>query len=541
MKSDWITLGLVASLSAVLAGCGGAAVDNGTTLNRGNRIEPLSLDPDLAQISDERTIVADLFVGLYEPTADAQPVLALASGVEVSADGLVWTFSLREGAIWSDGAPITADDVVFGLRRPLDPLTGNQFAAPLLMIANAQEVYEGRAPVDSLGVRAIDAQTVEVRLNYPAPYLPTVLMYYGQPIPRHTVEAFGDRWVRPENMVTSGPYTLAEWRSNNYIHLVANPNFYDAAEVCLTDIYYFPTVNTAAAERRVRSGELDLNVDFSSSNTGFLMERNPELVRSVPGFVIRTIDFNVTSPPFDNPDVRRALAMAIDRRFLTQDVLGGFDAPAWRMVAAGIHGRLEGPGVDYADEPMPARRAEARRLLESAGFGPDNPLVFELDYQPAASWPRIIPVIQQDWMTIAPWVQVEVITGDSQIHYDAMRGGDFQVSTSGWTPDFNDPYGVLFQYETRAGEINYSRWNDAAFDALTDAALHTPDEAEHNALLAQAEQYFLDRTPVIPVFFEANRQLVSPRVTGWVSNPSRINLSRWLCLAEPDAAAAMAD
>ena len=536
MTLKWIGLVCALGLSAALAGCGGGAPDgNGTTLNRGNRIEPLSLDPDLAQITDERTIIHDLFVGLYEPTAAAQPILGLATRAEISDDGLVWTFTLRDDAFWSDGEPITADDVVFGLRRPLDPLTGNQFGAPLLMIVNAQEIYEGRAPVETLGVRAIDAQTVELRLNYPTPYLPTVLMAYGQPIPRHAVEAFGDRWVRPENMVSSGAYTLEAWRSNNYIHLAANPYFYDADQVCLTDIYYFPTVDTAAAERRVRTGELDLNVDFASSNTQYLLERNPELVRSVPGFVIRTIDFNVTSPPFDNPDVRRALSLAIDRQFLTQDVLGGFDAPAWRMVAEGIFGRLDGPQVDYADQPMDQRRAEARRLLEAAGFGPDNPLAFEFKYQPAASWPRIVPVIQQDWMTIAPWVQVELVTGDSQIHYDAMRGGDFQVSTSGWRPDFNDPYGVLLQYETRAGEINYSRWTDPAYDALTEAALATPVAAEHNALLAQAEQYFLDRTPVIPVFFEANRQLVNPRVSGWITNPDGINPSRWLCLVEAAA------
>ena len=153
MTFNRITLGLIAALSVTLAGCGGGEPDNGTTLNRGNRIEPLSLDPDLAQISDERTIVSDLFVGLYEPAADAQPILALAESAAISDDGLVWTFTLRDDAFWSDGEPVTAEDVVFGLQRPLDPLTGNQFAAPLLMIANAQEIYEGRAPVDTLGVR----------------------------------------------------------------------------------------------------------------------------------------------------------------------------------------------------------------------------------------------------------------------------------------------------------------------------------------------------------------------------------------------------
>ncbi|WP_339742563.1 peptide ABC transporter substrate-binding protein [uncultured Maricaulis sp.] len=535
MRFNSTAAGLVTGLSLLLASCGGAPAGNNTTLNRGNRLEPLTLDPDLALISDERTIIADLFAGLYEPDAAGEPILGLASAATVSDDGLVWTFTLREGALWSDGTPITADDVVYGLQRPLDPATGNQYAAALLMIANAQEVFEGRAAVDTLGVSALDDRTVEVNLAYPAPYLPTVLMFYGVPVPRHTIEAFGERWVRPENMVTSGAYTLAQWHSNDFIHLVANPNFYDAAEICLTDIYYFPTVNTAAAERRVRSGELDLNVDFASSNTAFLTEHNPELVRSIPSLMMREIDFNASSPPFDNADVRRALSMAIDRRFLTGNVMGGTDVPAFRMMADAVHGALEGPRLDFADWPMERRRAEAVRLLEGAGFGPDNPLVFELAYQPAANWPRTIPVIQQDWMTLAPWVQVEVRVSDSQIHFESMRGGDFQVATSSWVPDFNDPYGVLMQYESRAGELNYTRWTDPQFDALTDAATRTPDVAEHSALLAQAEQLILDQSPVIPIFIEANRQLVSPRVTGWVPNATSTNQSRWLCLADPDA------
>jgi oligopeptide transport system substrate-binding protein len=525
---------MFAALTAalLLAACQPAAGGGeARTVYRGNTIEPLSLDPDKAHIMDERVIIADLFTGLYEPTANARPVPALASASEVSDDGLVWTFTLRE-ALWSDGTPITADDVVFGLQRALDPATGNQFGAPLFPIANAQAVYEGRVPPASLGVRAIDERTVEMTLEGPTPFLPSILMFWGQPVPRHVVEAHGDAWIRPDNIVTSGAFILVDWRVNDFIHLRANPTFFDAANVCLTDVYYFPTVDTAAAERRVRSGELDLNNDFASGNTAFLTERAPEIVRVAPGTLSRTLDFNTTSPPFDDVRVRRALAMAIDRAFITDTVLGGSDMPATRVVAEGIAGRRDDVRIDYIDQSMEARRAEARALLEAAGFGPDNPLAFTLFYQPSASWPRTVPVIQQDWATIAPWVQVELAGRDSQLHYDAMRVGDFQVATSGWVPDFDDPYAYLLQWETRAGEINYARYSNPDFDALTAAAVATPDPAERADLLAQAERLFLADSASTPILFEASRDLVSPRITGWQTNRVGINQSRWLCTTD---------
>ncbi|WP_203291622.1 peptide ABC transporter substrate-binding protein [Maricaulis parjimensis] len=533
-RPPWVVLAATACLSAFLSACGGAP-DEGVAIHRGNRLEPGMLDPAKAIIMDERTIVADLFVGLYEPLADGTPRLGLAESVEISDDGLVWTFSLRE-ANWSDGVPITADDVVFGLQRTLDPATGNQYAAPLFPIRNAASIYMGEAEVETLGAAALDARTVEIALEYPTPYLPSILMYWGQPQPRHAIDAHGDDWMRPENLVVSGAYRMTDRRTGNFIRLEANPQFHDADQICADTIYYYPTVDTASAERRVRSGELDLNVEFSAANTDFLRERAPDLVQTVPGLYIRAIDFNTASEPFDNGDVRRALSLAIDRRFIANDILGGDDLPAWRQVPEGIPGRPDGVGLDFADQPMEARRAEARALLEAAGFGPDNPLRFTLYYQPAAGWPRIVPVIQQDWRLIADWVEAEVQVRDSQIHYQAMRGGDFQVATTAWVPDFLDPYGVLLQWETRAGEINNTRWNSAEYDALTDAALNTVDPVRRAELYAQAEQMFLDSHANIPVFFEATRKLVSPRITGWVTNAAGINQSRWLCTVEAGGA-----
>jgi len=528
----WMQRAAFAVIGLAVSACGSEPADDTATLHRGNRIEPLTLDPHVAVISGERTIIADMFAGLFEPAADASPIPGLAQSYTVSTDGLIWTFDLRE-ASWSDGAPITAGDVVYGLQRALDPMTRNQYPAPLFLIENAQAIAEGRASVDTLGVRAVDERTVVIRVNYPAPYLPSVLMYWGQPVPRHVVDVHGDSWVRAENMVVSGPFQLAEWRSNDFIHLTANPEFYAADAICLTDIFYYPTIDTASAERRVRNGELDLNIEFSGANLEFLQARNPEILEMGPGVVVRDVTFNNALAPFDDVRVRRALSMAIDRRFIANAVLAGADTATFRLVPDGVTGQGAGVGLDFADQPMDQRRAEAGRLLAEAGFGPDNPLEVTLYYQPSAGWPRIAPVIQQDWALIAPWVRAEVAVRDSQLHYDAMRVGDFQVASSGWVGDFDDPYAYLLQYEGRASEINYSRWNDPEFDRLVAQALNTPDVEARATLLAQAEQLFLDASGFAPIFVESRKHLVGSRVTGWITNPFGVNQSRWMCVTEP--------
>ena len=165
---------MAAAVAGFLAGCSGPQSDEGAALHRGNRMEPLSLDPHVAYIVPEMQIVSDLFVGLYQRDADGRAILALAETATVSDDGLSWTFILRE-AQWSDGVTITADDVVAGLRRALDPATRNAYPDALFVIENGQDIAQGRAPVQSLGATALDPRTVELRLEYPAPFLPSVL------------------------------------------------------------------------------------------------------------------------------------------------------------------------------------------------------------------------------------------------------------------------------------------------------------------------------------------------------------------------------
>jgi oligopeptide transport system substrate-binding protein len=527
MIRPWIA----AALAVAAAACGGPQGDVGDTLHRGNRMEPLSLDPHVAYIVPEMQIVSDLFVGLYQRDANGRAVPGLADTTTVSDDGLTWTFTLRE-AQWSDGVAISADDVVAGLRRALDPVTRNAYPDMLFVIENGQEIATGRAPVESLGAAALDPRTVELRLEYPAPFLPSVLATAGQPAPRHVIEIHGEDWIRPENIVVNGPFNLVRWESNNLIELVRNPLFYEAGTVCLDRVFYYPTTDTAAAERRVRNGELDLNPEFSGNNLAMLRERHPDLIDTSPGLTIRTLTMNTRSDITGDVRVRQALGMAVDRRFIANEVLSGADDPLFRYVPDGITGQAENIGLNYADDAIEARREQARALLEAAGYGPDNPLEFTFHYTPSAGWPRVAPVIQEDWSLIADWVRVQIAVRDSQLHYDAMRAGDFVVATSGWVGDFDDPYAYLLQFMTEAGDTNFSKWRDQAFDDAASQALRTVDLEARTQLFGQAETLLLESAADIPIFVESRKTLVGPRVRGWRTGPIPVIPSRWLCVED---------
>jgi len=159
-------------------------------------------------------------------------------------------------------------------------------------------------------------------------------------------------------------------------------------------------------------------------------------------------------------------------------------------------------------------------------------LRFTFRHQPSAAWPRVAPVLQNDWQSIADWIEVEILVRDSQIHYDDMRRADFEVATSGWVPDFDDPFAFLMQYETRAGEINYSQFSDPVFDDLTARAVDEADPTERMALFAQAEQYLLDQGVIAPIFVESSKELISPRVRNFQNNPTGLYASQWLCVKE---------
>lgn len=549
-----LTFGLIMALGPVACGPGDkpdehSSSDTGEVpkiIHYGNTGEPLSLDPHKASGQWENYIIGDMFLGLYTENPEGEPVYGLAQSHTVSDDGLTWTFEIRE-AQWSDGTPISAADGVYGLRRILKPETAAQYATLLYPIKNAEAVNTGSMPPESLGVRATDDRTLVMELEAPAPYLPGLLTHYTSfPLPRHVAEEHGDDWIKPEHIAVSGPYKLAEWRTNNFVHVKKNPVFFDAENVCIDEIYYYPTNDANAAIRRVlagakrahardlKSGELHLNTEIPGLKIDSLRKSLPGYVRTHPYISTIYLSFNTTQEPFTDARVRRALSMAIDRDFLVNKVVKGGRVPAHSLVPPGIanYKGEKGPKPEWASWPMDKRRTEAKRLLEDAGFGPDNPLRFEYTHRNTGDNPKAAPILQSDWSKIAPWVKVTIASVELQIHYENLRTGNFEVGDGGWVADFNDPQNYLFLLESRTDALNYSNYSNPDYDVLVAKSANILNMEARADVLAEAEAVMLRDMPISPIWFDSNRNLVHPDITGFVDNVVDIHRARYMCFRE---------
>ncbi|MBC7167808.1 peptide ABC transporter substrate-binding protein [Phenylobacterium sp.] len=494
----------------------------------GNGSEAATLDPHKATGTWESRILSDAFMGLTQDDPSGKAIPGMAESWEVSDDGLVWTFHLRD-AVWSDGAPVTADDFVFSLRRILLPETASEYASLLYFIEGAQALNEGDAAPEALGVRAVDDRTLEIQLVHPAPYLPEVAKHQTMfPVPKHVVEKLGEAWVRPENIVSNGPYVITEWRLGDYIKLVKNPRFFEAETVCVDQVYYYPTTDAASAERRIRRGELDINFDIQSNRIGFLREEIPEYVHTHTYLGVTYLAFNSNVPALQDARVRQALTMTIDRKFITEKLLRGGQQPAYTFVPPGVANYESPEPPEWADWPLERRKEEARRLLAQAGYGPDNPLRLEIKHRNSPDPVLFMPVVQADWKDIG--VDLALAQNETQIAYAAYRARDFEVADAAWVADYNDAMSFLYLNQSSTGSQNYGDYKNPAYDELLRKADNEPDPEIRAGYLAQAERIVLHDAPIAPVYFYVNKALVSPKITGWVDNIIDHHRTRYLCV-----------
>lgn len=501
-------------------------------LEYGNNSEPQTLDPGKANLVDEASVIGDLMMGLTTDSPDATPIPGAAERWEVSADGLVWTFHLRE-ARWSDGHPVTSEDFVYSLRRTLDPKTASIYGYLLYVIKGGQAVNEGKAPGESLGAEAPDPRTVRLTLEHPAPYLPELLKHQSFfPVPKHVVEKYGDGWVQPGRYVSNGPFRLTGWRLGDRISVEKNPYFWDAGNVCLDRVNYYPTPDVVSAERRVARGELDINTRFQSNRFERLKKSMPGVPRSGVSLATAYLSFNTRDvAAFRDIRVRRALSMTIDREFIARKLLRAGQIPAYAFVPGITAGYVkDGPKLRWAGLPFAARQAEAKRLLAAAGYTPARPLKLTITTPNNTDTLLLMEAVQADWRAIG--VDVKLAQNEAGVAFSAYRNRDFEVGSMSWFGDFNDPVTFLGLFKSDTGAQNYGDYRNPAYDALLSAADQEPDAGRRAEILAQAERLILDDEAVAPIFFVVNRNLVSRRVTGWVDNAPNFHRTRWMCLRD---------
>lgn len=504
-------------------------------LHSGNTAEPNSLDPHKASLVSEDTIISEMLMGLTADDAGARPIPGMATHWETSADGKVWTFHLRE-AVWSDGVPVTADDFVYAVRRLMDPKTAGEYASLQYVIKGAEAANTGKGRLEDIGIRALDPRTLEITLEAPAPFLPELATHFTLfPVPRHVVEKWGDAWVQPEHYVGNGPFTLAENRLGDYVRLVKNPRFWDAGNVCLDELYFYPTRDAIAAERRVKRGELHFNNDIQSNRIAFLRKPDqiPAYVQTGTRLGIAYLAFNNAVPAFKDQRVREALSMAIDREFITGGLLRGGQLPAYSFTPPGVADYPGGAKPYWAGWSLARRQAKARELLAAAGYGPNRPLKVDIKHRNSPDPMLFMPAIQADWREVG--VQAQLTQNESQIAYAAYRARDFNIADASWIADYNDAMSFLYLLDSSTGAQNYGDYKNARYDALIGAAKAERDAGRRADLLKSAEQLMLNEAAVAPVFFYVSKNLVSPEVTGFENNVVDEHRRRFMCFKNAGA------
>jgi oligopeptide transport system substrate-binding protein len=524
----------LAFAALALAACGGGGTKEKPgdvpTLRRGISAKVDTLDPHKSSAQWENIVIGDMLIGLTTDDVDGKPIPGMATSWETDPTGTVWTFKIGDYN-WSDGEPVKASDFVYALRRIQDPVIASQYASMLWLIKNAEKVNAGELAPDQLGARAIDDKTLELTLEYPAPYLPGLLTHYTTfPVPEHIVEQFGDAWIQPDNIVVNGPYKLVYWRTGDQLVSEKNPTGFGAAEACFDRVAYFEIENEAAYENKIAAGELDINNVFSGPRKAELDAKFPGWPRTTPGLLVTYWTFNQTKAPFNDVRVRKALSLSLDREFMVRNVLTPGFEPAYAFVPPGMSNYdVPRPQVSWKDMPRAERLAEAKRLLEEAGYGPGKPLKFEFIHRSTGDNPKVAPVAQQNWSEIAPWVQPVIIKQDTKVLYARLRQNDFQVSDAAWLADFDDPINYLYLLQSTTGQQNYGKYANPEYDALLTQSNQELDLSKRAEIFAQAEALMMEEYPITPMWVQVTQNLVDPTLTGWEDNAKDNHRSRFLC------------
>ena len=501
------------------------ALASSATLVRGIGSEPESFDPHKAVGTSASVVIYDLFEGLVTVDASGEAAPGAAESWSTNADRSVYTFKLRPNLKWSDGTPLTSADFVYSMRRLLAPETAARYASFLYIVKGARAVNTQKAPAETLAVRAPDPRTVVFELEGPAPQFLEILTGVATvAVPRHAIEKFGREWTRPANLVSNGAYQLAEYSPNTLIKAKRNVNFHSAAAVKIDEVNYLPIEDDNASLKRFQSGELDITQRFPPEQLDKLRREKNRSLRTAPGRGSTMLALNTRKTPFDDPRVRMALALALDRDVLTGRILRKTAEPAYSMVPTSISG-YDSLRPDWAALSMAERQKQAKALLAQAGFGPGKPLRFTMQYYTESKTRTLAVAMVSMWRAIG--VNCELINKDLGAVISSVNAGDYQVSLYAWYSSFDDPFTFLdlFINKPRGSITGYT---NPEYDTAFRTANRTPDPAERTKALAKAESLLMRDMPAIPLFFAEGQKLVGPRVSGWVDNARGANLSRYL-------------
>lgn len=482
-----------------------------------------SIDPNLIEDVEGSAVGRNLFEGLLSHDATGGVVPGVATDYDVSDDGLVYTFHLRPEAMWSDGKPVTAGDFVYSWRRAADPATASEYQwyMGLMAIQNVDEVMAGEMTPDQLGVVALDDHTLQVTLHTALRYFPQMVTHTTTfPVPQWTIEEFGDQWTQPGNMVSNGAYVLSERVPQEKIVLTRNEHYWDNANTVIDTVTALIINDENAALTRYMAGELD-RTDVPAGQYPSLHEQYPDQAVSVPNLCTYYYNVNLTetgNPALQDVRVREALALAIDRDVIVNNVLAGGQVPAYSLTHWAV-ADWEVPAVDYAGWTQAERDARAVELMTEAGYGTGGePLTVDILFNTSEAHQSIAVAIGQMWKQKLG-VDTTLANQEWQTFLTARGEQDYQVARAGWCADYNEASSFLDIMQSDSG-YNDSKYSNADYDAHMLAARTAEDPlADYQAAEALIQRDF----PILPIYFYATVFMLNEGIKGWPYDDAQQN------------------
>lgn len=527
MKYPFTLTCIAALLSGLSSAAIAADVPAGTVLAKQQDLvrhikdEPASLDPAKAVGLPEIQVIRDLFEGLVNQDANGNIIPGVATRWQTN-DQKIWTFTLRNDAKWSDGTPVTAQDFVYSWQRLVDPATTSPFAwfAALAGIANAQNIIDGKAKPDSLGVTAVDAHTLRVQLDKPLPWFVNLTANFSlYPVNKTNVES-DKNWTRPGKLVGNGAYVLADRVVNEKLVATPNKHYWDNAKTVIQKVTFVPINQESAATKRYLAGDIDITESFPKNQYQKLLKELPGQVYTPAQLGTYYYAFNTQKGPTADARVRLALSMTIDRRIIAEKVLGTGEKPAWRLTPDVTAGFTPQPSA-MEQSSQAELNAQAKTLLQAAGYGPNRPLKLTLLYNTSENHQKIAIAVASMWKKNLG-VDVKLQNQEWKTYIDSRNTGNFDVIRASWVGDYNEPSTFLsLLISTNTGNI--ARFNEPAYDKVIRQAAMENTATARNADYNEAEKILAEKAPIAPIYQYTNGRLIKPWLKGYpITNPEDV-------------------
>ncbi|MEQ2525894.1 peptide ABC transporter substrate-binding protein [Robertmurraya yapensis] len=495
-----------------------------------NSIEPTSFDPPVGFDAVSWSGLNNLMEGLTRLDESHTPQPAIAEDWDVSEDGKTYTFHIRENAKWSNGDDLKASDFVFAWKRALDPELAASSAFLGYLIEGAEAYNSGTGSADAVAVKAVDDKTFEVTLTSPQAYflniisLPTFF-----PINEKVATENPEWFAEAESFVGNGPFNLTEWEHDSHFVMEKNDQYWDAENVKIDKIHWAMVDDPNTEYQMYQAGELDSSNIPPELSEQLFEEGDVEIVDQAGLYFYR---FNVTKEPFQNKNIRKAFALAVDQQQIVDYVTKGKEEPAYGFVSPGFP---DANGQDFREtsgDLLKTNVEEAKELLkkgmEEEGY--ETLPEVTLTYSSTETHKVMAEAIQPMFKEVLG-VDVKLQSVESSVFSEEQTELKYQLSRSSFLNDFADPINSLESFQT-GHSMNRTGWSNAEYDKLIQDAKKESDEAKRFEMLYQAEKILMDEAPIFTVHFYNQTFLQNEAVTGVVRHPVGYVEFKWADKAE---------